>query len=76
MKQSRHFSDMSANQSEQNAIDQENFNSNFNEFSSAQLADLFRLIAQVMNNRQSHTNANAQTSQQLNDVFDHRQTKN
>ena len=75
MKQSRHFSDMSANQSEQKS-DQESFNSSFNEFSSAQFADLFRLIAQVMNNRQSHTNASAQASQQLSDVFDHRQIKN
>ena len=75
MKQSRHFSDMSANQSEQDTIDQKSFNSSSNEFSSAQFADLSRLIAQIMNNRQSHTNASAQTSQQLSDVFDHRQTK-
>ena len=76
MKQSRHFSDMSANQSEQDTIDQKSFNSSFNEFSSTQFADLFRLIAQILNNRQSHTNANAQASQQLSDVFDHRQIKN
>ena len=76
MKQSRHFSDMFANQSEQNTTDQKNFNFSSNEFSSTQFADLFRLIAQVMNNRQSHTNANVQASQQLSDVFDHRQIKN
>ena len=61
---------MFANQNKQDIISQESFSFNFNEFSSAQLADLFRLIAQIMNNRQSNTNA-----QQLSDVFDHRQTK-
>ena len=75
LKQSRHFNDMFANQSEQDIVSQESFSSSFNEFSSAQLADLFRLIAQIMNNRQSNTSTNVQASQQLNNVFDHRQTK-
>ena len=66
---------MFANQSEQDIISQESFSFSFNEFSSTQLVDLFRLIAQVMNNRQLNTNTSVQASQQLNDVFDHRQTK-
>ena len=75
IKQSRHIS-----MSEQNSF---SFNTeNPNEFSSAQLIDLIRLISQALDSRQSNINTNvnvnleSHSSQSSSDVFDHRQFKN
>ena len=72
IKQSKHIS-----MSEQDSF---SFNiENSNEFFSAQLIDLIRLISQVLDSRQSNININvnfeSHSSQSSDDVFDHRQFK-